>query len=124
MEKRIKFIGIFIFFLLFIFSSVIFGQGENEKLLLQETVKTELTVRGTMVKQRYIIRFSTEEKKDNETVISGSPEITPGSEEAEIPPGSDETVQKRDTGESDEFSGFHRLIEAEKRFKDDMEKVT
>ncbi len=66
----------------------------------------------------------TEEKKDNETVISGSPEITPGSEEAEIPPGSDETVQKKDTGESDEFSGFHRLIEAEKRFKDDMEKVT
>ncbi len=75
MEKRIKFIEIFIFFLLFIFSSVIFGQGENEKLPLQETVKTELTVRGTMVKQRYIIRFSTEEKKDNFKILSMEKDI-------------------------------------------------
>lgn len=67
MAKRIVFILIFIFF-----TSVVFGRKQRDisESPLQERVRTELKVRGEMVKQRYIIRFSTEKTKNNLKILS------------------------------------------------------
>lgn len=65
-----KYIYIILFLLLSI--CVIGKSRENfsKKIPLQENTTVELIVKGNSVKQKYKIRFSTEEKRNNFKILS------------------------------------------------------
>ena len=68
MGKAIKFIIIFIIFLGI--GNIIFGNYIKNKISLQEEVAIDLRIRGSYLKTKYVIRFSTEEKKENFKILS------------------------------------------------------
>ena len=68
MGKTIK---IFIVFILFIcIGTGITAKYIKNKTILQEQVSVDLKIRGSYLKTRYVIRFSTEEKKENFKILS------------------------------------------------------
>ncbi len=54
--------------------TVSFGKIKN-KITLQETAVIDLKVRGSRLKTRYVVRFSTENKKDNFKILSREKDI-------------------------------------------------
>lgn len=73
MGKTIKFIIIFIIFL--VIGNIIFGNYIKNKISLQEEVAIDLRIRGSYLKTKYVIRFSTKEKKENFKILSKEKDI-------------------------------------------------
>lgn len=73
MGKAIKFIIIFIIFL--VIGNIIFGNYIKNKISLQEEVAIDLRIRGSYLKTKYVIRFSTKEKKENFKILSKEKDI-------------------------------------------------
>ncbi len=73
MGKTIK---IFIVFILFIcIGTGIIAKYIKNKTILQEQVSVDLKIRGSYLKTRYVIRFSTEDKKENFKIVSKEKDI-------------------------------------------------
>lgn len=67
MGKTVKFIIIFMIFLRI--GNIIFGNYIKNKISLQEEVAIDLRIRGSYLKTKYVIRFSTKEKKENFKIL-------------------------------------------------------
>lgn len=67
MEKRVRLHFIFMYFI--ILSMSVCGKIFKSSIPLQEIVKIDITVRDRKVKQRYLVRFSTAEKKNNFEIL-------------------------------------------------------
>ena len=68
MGKTVKVIIVSVLFL--VIGTMIFGKYIKNIIPLQEEVTVNLKVRGSYLKTRYVIRFSTEEKKENFKILS------------------------------------------------------
>lgn len=73
MGKTVKFIIIFMIFLRI--GNIIFGNYIKNKISLQEEVAIDLRIRGSYLKTKYVIRFSTKEKKENFKILSKEKDI-------------------------------------------------
>ena len=68
MGKTVK---IFIILILFgISEKCLLGKYIKNKISLQEKVSVDLKIRGSYLKTKYVIRFSTDEKKGNFKILS------------------------------------------------------
>lgn len=73
MGKAVKIILIFI---VFIYAGTkIFAEYRRNRINLQEEVTIDLKIRGNYKKTQYIIRFSTEDNKENFKIISRKKDI-------------------------------------------------
>lgn len=68
MGKAVKIIIVSVLFL--VMGTMIFGKYIKSIIPLQEEVTVNLKVRGSYLKTKYVIRFSTEEKKENFKILS------------------------------------------------------
>lgn len=68
MGKAVKVIIVSVLFL--VMGTMIFGKYIKNIIPLQEEVTVDLKVRGSYLKTKYVIRFSTEEKKENFKILS------------------------------------------------------
>lgn len=68
MGKAVKVIIVSVLFL--VMGTMIFGKYIKSIIPLQEEVTVNLKVRGSYLKTKYVIRFSTEEKKENFKILS------------------------------------------------------
>ena len=68
MEKTVKVIIVSVLFL--VMGTMIFGKYIKGIIPLQEEGTVSLKFRGSYLKTRYVIRFSTEEKKENFKILS------------------------------------------------------
>lgn len=68
MGKAVKVIIVSVLFL--VMGTMIFGKYIKSIIPLQEEVTVNLKVRGSYLKIKYVIRFSTEEKKENFKILS------------------------------------------------------
>ena len=68
MGKTVKVIIVYVLFL--VMGTMIFGKYIKSIIPLQEEVTVNLKVRGSYLKTKYVIRFSTEEKKENFKILS------------------------------------------------------
>lgn len=66
MEKRVRTYILVVIFILLSLCII----GKNRKIELQEKVEIEVGVKGRAVVQRYIVQFSTEEKRNNFKILS------------------------------------------------------
>ncbi len=73
MEKRIRLHFIFMYFI--ILSMSVCGKIFKSSIPLQEIVKIDIAVRDRKVKQRYLVRFSTAEKKNNFEILTTEKDI-------------------------------------------------
>lgn len=73
MEKRVRLHFIFMYFI--ILSMSVCGKIFKSNIPLQEIVKIDITVRDRKVKQRYLVRFSTAEKKNNFEILTTEKDI-------------------------------------------------
>lgn len=73
MEKRVRLHFIFMYFI--ILSMSVCGKIFKSSIPLQEIVKIDITVRDRKVKQRYLVRFSTAEKKNNFEILTTEKDI-------------------------------------------------
>lgn len=55
--------------------NIIFGNYIKNKISLQEEVAIDLRIRGSYLKTKYVIRFSTKEKKENFKILSKEKDI-------------------------------------------------
>ncbi len=68
MGKTIKVFMIFSLFIILV--SFMYGKYIKSRIPLQEMLEVDLKVRGSYLKTKYVIRFSTEEKKNNFKILS------------------------------------------------------
>ena len=68
MGKTVKVIIVSVLFL--VMGTMIFGKYIKSIIPLQEEVTVDLKVRGSYLKTKYVIRFSTEGKKENFKILS------------------------------------------------------
>ena len=73
MGKAVKVIIVSVLFL--VMGTMIFGKYIKNIIPLQEEVTVDLKVRGSYLKTRYVIRFSTEDKKENFKIVSKEKDI-------------------------------------------------
>lgn len=73
MGKTVKFIVVSVLF--FGMGTIIFGKYLRNRIPLQEKVTADLNVRGSYLKIKYVIRFSTEEKKGNFKILSKEEDV-------------------------------------------------
>lgn len=73
MGKTVKFVIVSVLFL--VMGTIIFGKYIKSIIPLQEEVTVDLKVRGSYLKTRYVIRFSTEEKKENFKILSKEKDV-------------------------------------------------
>ena len=68
MGKAVKVIIVSVLFL--VMGTMIFGKYIKSIIPLQEEVTVNLKVRGSYLKTKYVIRFSTKKKKENFKILS------------------------------------------------------
>ena len=73
MGKAVKVIIVSVLFL--VMGTMIFGKYIKSIIPLQEEVTVNLKVRGSYLKTKYVIRFSTEDKKENFKIVSKEKDI-------------------------------------------------